>query len=630
MKRLTIFTITALLYLIPAYSADFTFTLTPAANISLNKDYPIGFSGFAQADLNLFGFMTLGVEGNYSLYKPNGFKKPIQLYGGGLDLGLYYDLFSRLHTGIGGGFGVNSGFVNVREQGDIYNTYNPNGLFYRGYAELGFRFSPDFILSATGGYLAYVKKDFTNFNNGFYAGLGLKFNKSVGGQKTSKLVSVDFEQYDDIYPSFNRIYRETECGVLNITNHESAEIRNVHIYFDADKYTNTVIECGKISRLNRYKKTQIPLLIDFSDAILNFTEDGMISGTVTVEYELLGKKRSAVQNITLRVRNRNAFVWSDAAALSTFVSSETPEIQNFAKSIAGIARNQLATGMNRNLQFAAAMFVAIRCASVKYSEDTLTPFVTYHNSEEIDSVLYPLQTMECLGGDYDDLGILLMSLLEAQGISCGFMTTSDDFIVFVDLNMSASSVSNHFNDPSSVFVDEDADKVYLLLSMANFDSGFTKSRRSGAEAVTKALNSEDADYEFVLLEDAWTVYKPVVFNVASKNLPKPATSQVQSQLETAVKNYITSDLNPIVKKIEKTGDTNKLGVALVRARRYSEAKAAFAKSDSVSAMNNIANIYVIEQDYEAAIAQYKKVLAKDPNNKTALAGIESLNNKLGK
>ena len=166
--------------------------------------------------------------------------------------------------------------------------------------------------------------------------------------------------------------------------------------------------------------------------------------------------------------------------------------------------------------------------------------------------------------------------------------------------------------------------------MANFDSGFTKSRRSGAEAVTKALNSEDADYEFVLLEDAWTVYKPVVFNVASKNLPKPATSQVQSQLETAVKNYITSDLNPIVKKIEKTGDTNKLGVALVRARRYSEAKAAFAKSDSVSAMNNIANIYVIEQDYEAAIAQYKKVLAKDPNNKTALAGIESLNNKLGK
>ena len=64
-------------------------------------------------------------------------------------------------------------------------------------------------------------------------------------------------------------------------------------------------------------------------------------------------------------------------------------------------------------KFAAAMFVALRCAAINYSEDTLTPFVDYHNSNEVDSILYPLQTMECLGGDYDDLGILLMSLLNS-------------------------------------------------------------------------------------------------------------------------------------------------------------------------------------------------------------------------
>ena len=611
------------------HSADFTFSITPAVNIPLQEDIPYGFTGLLQSDLNLFGFMTVGLEGNYSIFKPNGFVKPMQLFGGGLDLGFYYYPLSRLYTGLGGGFGINSGIVNVREDGGVYNTYNPTGLYYRGFAELGFRFSPDFILTATGGYLAYVKTDFSNFNNGIYAGIGFKLNKSTGSKRESKSILVTLEQYDDINPSFSRIYRDNECGMITITNHESAEIRNVHIYFDGEKYTNSIIECAYIKQLNRYKKEEVTLYIDFSNAIMNFTEDGLIPGSVIIEYELLGQKRRIEQSISLKVRNRNAFMWSDLAALSSFVSSETPEIQNFAKSIAGIARNQLATGMNRNFQFAAAMFVALRSASINYSEDTLTPYVDYHLSEEIDSILYPLQTMECLGGDYDDLGILLMSLLEAQGISCGYMATKDDFIVFVDLNMSAASVKNHFANESSVFIDYDADKVYLPLSMAKYEKGFTTSRQTGAKAVQSALADEEGEYEFILLEDAWTVYKPVVYNVSSKSLPKPASNLVSKQLEVAVKNYIITDLNPIVKAIEKTGDSNKLGVALVRAMRYNEAKTAFAKSDSVSAMINIANIYVIEQNYTAAMEQYKKVLKKDPENKAAQKGIESLNTKIG-
>ena len=611
------------------HSTDFTFTLAPAVNIPLQEDIPYGFTGLLQSDLNLFGFMTVGLEGNYSIFKPNGFVKPMQLFGGGLDLGFYYYPLSRLYTGLGGGFGINSGIVNVREDGGVYNTYNPTGLYYRGFAELGFRFSPDFILTATGGYLAYVKTDFSNFNNGIYAGIGFKLNKSTGSKRESKSILVTLEQYDDINPSFSRIYRDNECGMITITNHESAEIRNVHIYFDGEKYTNSIIECAYIKQLNRYKKEEVPLYIDFSNAIMNFTEDGLIPGSVIIEYELLGQKRRIEQSISLKVRNRNAFMWSDLAALSSFVSSETPEIQNFAKSIAGIARNQLATGMNRNFQFAAAMFVALRSASINYSEDTLTPYVDYHLSEEIDSILYPLQTMECLGGDYDDLGILLMSLLEAQGISCGYMATKDDFIVFVDLNMPAASVKNHFANESSVFIDYDADKVYLPLSMAKYEKGFTTSRQTGAKAVQAALADEEGEYEFILLEDAWTVYKPVVYNVSSKSLPKPASNLVSKQLEVAVKNYIITDLNPIVKAIEKTGDSNKLGVALVRAMRYNEAKTAFAKSDSVSAMINIANIYVIEQNYTAAMEQYKKVLKKDPENKAAQKGIESLNTKIG-
>ena len=75
-----------------------------------------------------------------------------------------------------------------------------------------------------------------------------------------------------------------------------------------------------------------------------------------------------------------------------------------------------------------------------------------------------------------------MSCLEAQGISCAYMALPDDFIVFVDLALSAKSAKNHFYNLNTVYVDEDADTVYLPLSMANFEGGFTTCRQKGAAA----------------------------------------------------------------------------------------------------------------------------------------------------
>ena len=105
MKRLILYVLAAFIFITPAAAVDFTFTANPAVNIQLNKQMPIGFSGFLQGDVNIANFMTVGLEGNYTLVKPEGFVKPIQLYGGGLNLGFYYFPLSRLYTGLGGGFG---------------------------------------------------------------------------------------------------------------------------------------------------------------------------------------------------------------------------------------------------------------------------------------------------------------------------------------------------------------------------------------------------------------------------------------------------------------------------------------------------------------------------------------------
>ena len=111
-------------------------------------------------------------------------------------------------------------------------------------------------------------------------------------------------------------------------------------------------------------------------------------------------------------------------------------------------------------------------------------------------------------------------------------------------------------------------------------------------------------------------------------LVKPNNNDVIKQLDTAINNYILTDLNPIIEELRKSGNPNKLGVALVRAGRYTEAKREFQKSSSISAMNNTANILMIEKNYTAAAAQYRAVLSKDPDNAVAKKGLENANAKI--
>ena len=102
-------------------------------------------------------------------------------------------------------------------------------------------------------------------------------------------------------------------------------------------------------------------------------------------------------------------------------------------------------------------------------------------------------------------------------------------------------------------------------------------------------------------------------------------------IKAAIQAYITSDIEEVIKRARSEGDSNRLGVALVRAGRYSEAKKEFQKAanaGSIAAMNNVANILMIEKNYTAAAEQYKSVLKKDPENQTAIKGLENANSKI--
>lgn len=622
-KKISIFLVLSIIFS-STFAVEFSFRANPTLVMPQKEYFKTSFGAELQADVCLFNCITAGLEGAYFNMAQEQMSSSMNLFNGGLGLGAYYNLFSRLYVAGGGSFGLYKWF-----QTDDSLKYDGSNMYWRAYGELGFRITPAVTVTANGGYVSYISNNEDRvFISGPFAGIGLKYN-FVTGKKGSGASSINLQQDGIVYPLFQQMYRISPIGTVKITNGESSEIRNVTVSFRAGKYTSSAYHGEKINTMRRMETRELPLYVDFSSDLLKFSEDGKLSGEVVMEYELLGKKKYAVQTVALSVGNRNSYEWGNNESLAAFISGNTPEVLEYAKYVAGVARNDFYSGMNRNIQFAAAMLEALRSSGIKYSNDKTTPYAEYHTGRKKDFIQYPLQTMNYVGGDYDDIGILFASCLESVGVETAVMPVDNDFIVLVGLGVKASQAENHFADVETLIIDED--NVYFPLSMANLEKGFVKSRTEGGKIIKQANTDENCSFEFIPVHAAWEIYPPAVYTGLGSSLATPSTSSIEKNMIAAIKDYIATDLEGVIRNARASGNPNKLGMAYVRAGRFAEAKAEFNKAaanGSVAAMNNIANIMMLEKDYAGAAAQYKKVLQKDPQNSTAKNGLENANSKL--
>ena len=540
MKKIVAIALLAVVHVGAVFSLDFAFKLEPSAVVPLTNHMTPAFGGQFFGGLDLFNFTTLGLEGGYFYEKPENTENAINIMFGGVNLGFYYYPLSRLYLGLGGAIGLDYGVSQITNQADdaASGKINFSDIYYRAYGEVGFRINPTVSINATGGYSSFCIDKGKEFVTGPFAGLSLRLAAHAGKGSGRSSLSVKIVQDSDVYPVYSAVYDYEPFGTIILRNNDGAELRNVHVSFRANKYTSGAKLCGTASRINRHKKVEFPLCANFSDVILSFTENGKISGEVVIEYDFLGKRMTVVEPVIVSVNNRNAFTWGDNASLAAFISPDSQEVAAFAKEVAGITRNNLYTGMNANLQYAAGMVEALRLVGLGYSGDTVTPYQYYHDSSEMDSIQYPLQTLQYLSGDYDDIGILLCSCLQTVNVPTGYMPLGDDFIVLVKLNIGANQALSNFASTDGLIIDEETNSVYLALSMAKLEKGFTASYKAGSEAIAKCFSDEENFYEFIDTTDAWNSYKPVAYSNSSASVSFKQ-EQLIANTKKAIENYIS-------------------------------------------------------------------------------------------
>ena len=614
------------------FSYEITFKLTPGAFfpfVSQGQNFnTFAFSGFFDTGVNVNNFLNIGAEFGFLLLpKQNsseleeGVSKNIFTVPVGLRLEGTWYISSRLELDTGLALGVGMS-MNGR-----YSDYAP---WARAYGGLAFRINPQWSVGLEGSFLAYQSHELFGKPSigGPSAGVSVKFKFDT--KKITGKVNASVEQDESVFPLMASLYKETPFGSVFIENDESAEIHNVKVYFRTENFTASDLFCGEVGTIGKRDMEEVPLTADFNERIMMFSEAGDIPGEIVVEYDLLGQKRTAVESVVISVYNRNQVRWDDPNVLAAYCSTTSDDVLDLSKYLVGIARNQLRSALNRNLQFAIYLYEGIRLAGVECKEDNSTPYAESHlDSEILDYIQYPYQTLLYKSGDVDDIGVLFMTMLESVGIEAGFIPLENDFIVLVDLSMAESGISNSFDGTDRVIIMDG--NVMIPVSMSTLREGFVNSWYNAIEEIREAADN-DEDVTYYALSDAWTYYPPVSVSSGSSAGEKPLESNLISSAETDMSRYITTEFGPQIAAIQNqlaakgisVDLLNKLGLLYVRAGMYSSAIPVYERSaamGSVSAMNNLGNIAVIQRRFEEAKLWYERALSLEPKNSTALKGL---------
>jgi len=589
-------------------------------------------SGFARYDLG--GGADVGFEIDLSTVLPNPISlgytagleggmttNPVQsndpknliIYSLGGSAGFYYFPFSRLFMRIDGAAGVYRGAI-----GDFLT---PAGFYWRGGGEIGFRFTPSFLLAANSGWRQYEdpRSENSSVNSGLYAGLTAQITIEAGGGSGRSGAEAALSQTESVYPVFLQIYQSNPAGIISVRNRENAEIRNVRVSFRAANYTSSEFLCGSISVIPRGRAVEVPLLADFSPAVLRFTDNSRILGEVVIRYNFLGQEREVVSAVTVSAYSRNTIIENDMAALAAFISPTSPEILEFSKYVIGIARSRQRTGHNQNMQYAVWLYEGLRALGIRIGD-------THIRENEAQ---FPAETLIFGRGSSRDIALLFAAALESVGISCGFLKVGTDYIVAVNLSINQAAADTLFSNTDRILIIDN--NCWLPIAMSSFDYGFMLSWTRGITTINQAFERGE-DVVIYMTSDSWAEYPPAPLPAMGVRASLENSEALLAEANTVIDQYITQEILPMVWLAEAqiarnptAALYNRLGVLQVRAGRINEAITNYERAANmgmVAAMTNRGSLALNERDYDAAEYWFKRALAVNSENTAALRGLE--------
>jgi len=333
----------------------------------------------------------------------------------------------------------------------------------------------------------------------------------------------------------------------------------------------------------------------------------------------LGREREVVRAVTVATNNRSKFATDDISSLAAFISPTSPETLEFARFVAGLERTARRTGHNQSLHYAIWLFECLRASGIRLGE-------TYSSEDEAQ---FPAETLMYRTGSNRDIALLFASALEGVGISSAFVDTGNDFLVAVSMGVNTSGAETLFNGIDKILIVND--RVWLPLSMKAYSQGFSAAWTRGATALRESFSDGGSAF-FFITDEAWAEYPPALLPVLGRSTVQTDNAAATREVNRAMQSYIDQEISVVLRRVQSQANAtptavlfNRLGILMVRAGRIPEAKTAYERAagmGSVPAMTNRGNLALTERDLAGAERWFRQALARESQNRAALAGLE--------
>ncbi|MDQ7004327.1 MAG: tetratricopeptide repeat protein [Ghiorsea sp.] len=447
----------------------------------------------------------------------------------------------------------------------------------------------------------------------------LQKKRSIGADGNllgPKLKHITFTR---VFSAAYKQYSDVPIGKIMLKNEAGIDYSNVKISLLIKEYmdfpTTLVVE-----RIAAGAEIEIPLLAAFNNRILDIDEDTGVQTEIRAEYYMAGKPHVETLNTPLTIYGKNAIVWDQLDMVGSFATPKDDTLAVFTRQLVN-AYAPKKGAVHSSVAKAMTVFNGFSAYGIKYLLDPNTPYDQL-GADQLDTVQFPRETLRQRSGDCDDLSILFASALANLGIETAILDVPQHLLMMFNTGLDEAQkdlISS--NDEALAIIDG---QVWVPIEATLIAASFTEAWAEGARKYH--LYGKQATMKIMPLAQAWKTYPPVTLPPADfvVNIPNPEVLGVKIEKEWEILSVkaLERQVRPyrLMLALDPNNIQAKMQIAIVYAqsglydRAIHELQTMLAAdSGNLAVINNIGNIYYLQQRYAEALSMYNNALNIETN-----------------
>ncbi|MFA5517325.1 MAG: hypothetical protein WDA20_13685 [Desulfuromonadales bacterium] len=444
-------------------------------------------------------------------------------------------------------------------------------------------------------------------------------------------IEIAIESLDDIYSNTYKLYEDKGIGQVRITNNTGDRLAKIKVTFTLKDFMDFPSEV-EINDLEPRTSKDLTLKPIFNNLILNLTEDTSVQAEIVASFYRNQKLATFSKIQPLRLFEKHRMSWDEQERFAAFVTPKDPIILEFSRGIA----SQFSDFADPIL-FAGVAFDALGMTGLAYLQDPSNPYqITSEQTDYVDYIQYPRETLARKSGDCDDLVGLYSAILESLGIRTQVVEVPGHMFLMFETSLDPKTVGE---TSKSMYV-ENADKLWVPVEVTKVGGSFMKAWDVGLVNYRKF---ENQGLTLMDVRAAWGTFKPANLPLSDWRAPAIGRKDLENRFKDEVPTLRKIRLQNLGQKHlaqlrldpQDSHALLQLGILYARAGEPREAVGILEKACSLlpgEAMthNNLGNAYYMLEEYAKAEAAYRKAAGFDAGDPGILVNLARVQLRLKK